>query len=119
MATQASRQTRSRRLARLGAQLVGPLVFVALALVGALVVSPATEAAVMCGDRAKIMQNLASKHDETPQAMGLSADGGVIEVLVSPEGGWTILVTHPRKPTCVVAVGEAWQSLHRLVGERS
>jgi hypothetical protein len=40
----------------------------------------------------------------------------VIEVLVSPEGGWTMLITYPRRPTCVVATGEAWQML-QLAGE--
>ena len=33
------------------------------------------------------------------------------QVLVSPEGGWTMLITYPRRPTCIVAVGEAWQIL--------
>ena len=58
-----------------------------------------------------MVQQLAQTHEEKPQALGLSGDGGVIEVLVSPEGGWTMLVTYPRRPTCVVAVGEAWQTL--------
>ena len=31
----------------------------------------------------------------SPRRSGLSADGGVLEILVSPEGGWTILVTYP------------------------
>lgn len=119
MAIRAYPHIASRRLGRLAAQLVGPVAFVALVLVGAMVVSPAAEAAAVCGDRSKIIEGLASKHDETPRASGLSADGGVVEVYVSPEGGWTILVTYPRRPTCVVAVGEAWQSLHQLIGQPS
>jgi hypothetical protein len=35
----------------------------------------------------------------------------VLEILVAPDGGWTILVTYPKRPTCVLAVGEAWQML--------
>ena len=65
----------------------------------------------MCGDRDQILAQLEHMHDEKPKALGLSADGGVVEVLVSPEGGWTILVTYPDRPTCVVAVGQAWEAL--------
>jgi hypothetical protein len=63
----------------------------------------------ICGERDVLLQQFAMEHDERPQALGLGADGGVIEVLVSPEGGWTMLVTYPERPTCVVAMGEAWQ----------
>jgi hypothetical protein len=40
----------------------------------------------------------------------------VIEVLVGPDGGWTMLVTYPERPTCVVAMGEAWEML-QLAGD--
>ena len=70
----------------------------------------------MCGERTEILKSLEQRHEETPQALGLSADGGVLEILVSPKGGWTILVTYPKRPTCVVAVGQAWQTL-QLVGQ--
>lgn len=94
-----------------------PIAFGCLALLGGLLVSPPAEAAKLCGERTEILKRLEQKHEETPRALGLSADGGVLEVLVSPEGGWTILVTYPRRPTCVVAVGQAWQTLTTLVGQ--
>jgi hypothetical protein len=107
---------RVHRLGRLVAQLVGPIAFTSLALLGSGLASPAEAAAKVCGDRGQILKRLEQGHREQPQALGLSADGGVLEVLVSPEGGWTILVTYPKRPTCVVAVGEAWQML-QLVGQ--
>ena len=72
----------------------------------------------LCGERAALLEQFAMQHDETPQALGLGADGGVIEVLVSPEGGWTMLVTYPARPTCVIAMGEAWETV-QLVGDAS
>jgi hypothetical protein len=36
-------------------------------------------------------------HQETPQAIGLSGEGGMLTVLVSPERGWTMLVTYPKR----------------------
>jgi hypothetical protein len=98
--------------ARGGAWLAVPLA--AIALAGALM-SPPAEAAAVCGERGTILKRLEQRHEETPQALGLSADGGVIEVLVAPDGGWTILVTYPKRPTCIIAIGEAWQLL-RLTG---
>ena len=105
------------QMARLAARLVGPIAFTALTLVGGALVSAPAEAAPICGDRDEILKRLAEKHEETPRAVGLSADGGVVEVLVSPEGGWTMLVTYPKKPTCVIAVGEAWQTLQLVGGQ--
>jgi hypothetical protein len=96
-----------------------PFALAAAGLVGAIALSPAAAAAgKVCGERTQILERLQQRHDETPKALGLSSDGGVLEVLVSPEGGWTILVTYPKKPTCVVAVGEAWQPL-TLVGQEA
>jgi hypothetical protein len=111
---------RVRQLGRLAAQLVGSIAFTTLALVGSSLVSPAgaETARPVCGERTEILKRLEQRHHEKPQALGLSADGGVLEVLVSPEGGWTILVTYPKKPTCVVAVGQAWQML-QLVGQQA
>ena len=110
------RAGRNRKVGRRAAQLVGTIAFTALALLGTSLVSPAEAAGKLCGDRDQILKRLEQGHDERPQALGLSADGGVLEVLVSPEGGWTILVTYPKRPTCVVAVGEGWQML-QLVGQ--
>jgi hypothetical protein len=70
----------------------------------------------ICGERDVLLEQFAMEHDEKPQALGLGADGGVIEVLVSPKGGWTMLVTYPQRPTCVVAMGEAWELL-QLAGD--
>jgi len=70
----------------------------------------------ICGERDALLEQFALHHGEKPQALGLGADGGVIEVLVSPEGGWTMLVTYPAKPTCVVAMGQAWEHLRSVGG---
>ena len=99
------------------AELVGSLALAAFAFAGGALFSPSAEAARLCGERDEILKRLEQRHDETPQALGLSSDGGVLEVLVSPSGGWTILVTYPKRPTCVVAVGEAWQALQLTGGE--
>jgi hypothetical protein len=115
------RAGRFGQLGRLVAQLAGPIAFTALVLAGAGLVTTEAQAETarpVCGDRTEILKRLEQRHEETPQALGLSADGGVLEILVSPEGGWTILVTYPKRPTCVVAVGQAWQML-QLAGQQA
>ena len=94
-----------------------PLGLAALALLcGAAVSQPAAAAPKLCGDRDQLLKRLEQAHRETPQAVGLSGDGGVVEVLVSPDGVWTMLITYPKRPTCVVAAGPAWEML-QLAGE--
>jgi hypothetical protein len=99
------------------ADLTAALALAALLLCGTVAASkPAEAAPKLCGDRDQILDRLEQTYEEKPQALGLSGDGGVIEVLVSPEGGWTMLLTYPKRPTCVVATGEAWQTL-QVAGE--
>jgi hypothetical protein len=76
-----------------------------------LLASPADAATKLYGDQHQVLQRLEQKHEEKSQALGLSANVEVIEVLVSSAGGWNMLVTSPKQPTCVLAVGEAWQTL--------
>jgi hypothetical protein len=95
---------------------VGPGALFALAMLAGTVGTAPAEAARICGDRHRILEQLKQEHNERPNALGLSADGGVLEVLVSPEGGWTILVTYPERRTCVVAVGRSWEAL-QVAGE--
>jgi hypothetical protein len=97
-------------------QRLGVLTLVAMAG-GAALGNAADSAGVkICGESDALLEQFALQHDEKPQALGLGADGGVIEVLVPPEGGWTMLVTYSAKPTCVVAMGQAWESVQPMGG---
>ena len=89
----------------------------AVALISAAGCDVAEAAAAACGDRAQMLEQLSSKYGEAPQAIGLTADGGVLEILASPKGGFTILVSYPKRPTCVVAVGSAFEMLTHLAGQ--
>ena len=113
----AGRLVQTDKIRRLGvlalSALLGGIAFGSAA--GSAAGGPA-DAVRICGERNVLLEQFAMEHRETPQALGLGADGGVIEVLVGPDGGWTMLVTYPERPTCVVAMGEAWQML-QLAGD--
>lgn len=83
----------------------------------AAILVPATEslAEPVCNDRAKVLSYLSGKYGEVPVAMGLAANGSVLEVLASDKGSWTIILTSPRGFSCVVASGKAWEELERKV----
>ncbi|MFH1805351.1 MAG: hypothetical protein ABID63_10740 [Pseudomonadota bacterium] len=80
------------------------------------IATPASAAPPVCGDREKVLSNLSAKYAEEPVAVGVTANGGVIEVLKAPDGAtWTILFTHPLGPSCLIASGEAWLELTRKI----
>jgi len=71
-----------------------------------------------CNDHAVITERLATSYGESRHAMGLGRNNTMIEVYSSEESGsWTILVTRPGGPTCMVAAGEAFQVLNELLEE--
>ncbi len=77
------------------------------------------QAEPVCGMHRQLIEALQSSHSETPQAMGVTAEGALIQVMVSPAGGWTILVTVPKGPSCIVATGQDWQSQVVLTGQET
>ena len=64
-----------------------------------------------CVNRADFLKHLHANYKESPVAMGLTAGGGLLEVIVSETGSWTIIVTAPNGTSCGVATGESWESV--------
>ena len=65
-----------------------------------------------CVDRDWLVAELAAQHREAPVARGRTADGAVLEILTSRDGGtWTLLVTEPAGLTCTLLEGRDWQAL--------
>ena len=78
---------------------------------GLAVFSLPSHAQTVCSTRTNFLNELSSQHQERPIAMGLAANGSVVEVLASKDGTWTILATSPNGMSCVVAVGDSWEAL--------
>lgn len=65
-----------------------------------------------CDQRARVIGHLAQKYQETPVAIGVTASGGMVEVLTTGDGGtWTIILSNPNGTSCLVAAGEGWRAL--------
>ena len=80
-------------------------------ILGSFLLAPAALAQAVCGQHAAVSENLKKSYSEAPVSMGLTPDGGVIEVYASAEGSWTMVVTQPSGISCLIAVGQNWENL--------
>ncbi|MGI9434587.1 MAG: hypothetical protein ACR2Q4_07145 [Geminicoccaceae bacterium] len=78
----------------------------------ALLATPEAAAQQMCLIRDDAIEQLGKKHGETVTARGLTQKGrAMIELLTSEQGSWTLVITDVNGRSCIIGVGEAWQSI--------
>lgn len=78
---------------------------------------PGGPVARACHDHTELAVMLEQKFAEQRAALGLQSDGRLVEVFVAEDGtSWTIVVTRPDGWSCIVAVGENWESLQAITG---
>ena len=82
--------------------------FLAAAMTSANAASATAQIPTICGKRADILTGFASTYHEVRSAIGIADGGALIEVLVSPSGTWTMVVTKPGGVTCVIGTGRDW-----------
>lgn len=79
---------------------------------------PATAQSGNCAAHEQVVQLLADRWGESRQSIALSSQGAVVEVFASEETGtWTITMTNPGGPTCLVASGQAYQEVAEALPE--
>lgn len=78
---------------------------------------PASGQPATCGAREALLERLSSRYAEEPVGLGVTATGSLLEVLASPSGSWTIIVTIPNGPTCLVSSGEGWRNAPVQIAE--
>ena len=73
-----------------------------------------------CAPRETVVQRLAEGYGETRQSVGLGANNAVVEVSASAESGtWTITVTLPSGLTCLIASGQAFETMAEALPDAS
>jgi hypothetical protein len=70
-----------------------------------------------CAPLNEYRQRLEHDHHQALIGFGVRGDGRLLQLYVSGDGSWTMLVTHPGGWTCVVSIGIDWAVLP--VGEPS
>ena len=83
--------------------------FLSAAVVAAAFFGGSAWAQQACGDRMTIVDRLQDDFQEHRHASGVAANGNLAEIFVAATGTWTIVVSRPGGPSCVVATGEGWQ----------
>ena len=68
-------------------------------------------AAVPCGSHDALAKSLNTKFKEARRAMGVVNAKAVMEIFMSPQGTWTVLVTDTSGTACVIASGQDWQEV--------
>ncbi len=65
-----------------------------------------------CDQRLNIIGRLSGSYAETPKAMGIADNGGVVELLTSTDGAtWTFVITFPNGVSCLISSGRHWETL--------
>ena len=85
-----------------------PIILAALAF--SVLTAGAAQAQQICAPRANLVEKLKAEFNEEPDAVGVTTNGGLFEVLSSSEGTWTVLATGPNGVSCLVLSGEGWQT---------
>ena len=86
-----------------------------LALALMLGVRAPASAQTVCAGHAEMAKRLDKGYSEAPVAIGLSSNGGVVEVFSARDGAtWSIVITRPDGLSCMVAAGEAWETLPKV-----
>jgi len=81
----------------------------------ALVSTSAATAQPQCDQRDSVLQVLQQKYKEAPVALGVTHNGGLVEVLTTGNGNtWSIIVTTPQGMSCLVAAGEGWKAMQQV-----
>lgn len=62
-----------------------------------------------CAPHDQLVSLLAQQYKETPEAVGVTQDGILLEVFVSEQRSWTVLLTTVTGISCVAASGENWE----------
>lgn len=64
----------------------------------------------VCGPRDVVVAGLLRKYDESIVGHGISMLGQMMEIFASEKGSWTVLMTPPAGPSCIVSAGQSWEA---------
>jgi hypothetical protein len=83
----------------------------------AVMVDPgAAQPVLNCAEHSKVVDFLGSHYSETLQAVGFINQAVILEVYVSENGSWTMLVTTANGSSCVVFAGQSWETIPGVPG---
>jgi cation diffusion facilitator CzcD-associated flavoprotein CzcO len=83
---------------------------IGLVIGAALLAGPVAAQSANCAPHAVVLEQLADRYGESRQTIAIGANNSVVETWANPDSGsWTITITAPGGPTCLVASGHAFE----------
>lgn len=82
-----------------------------------LIFAASTASAEQCAPRPDIVARLSGKYAEAQAGYGIVGGTKALELWVSEDGTFTILLTLPNGLSCFVAAGENWNAVEPVTGE--
>lgn len=73
--------------------------------------TPVAAQAPICAPRGVVLQQLKQQFGEVPAGRGVTSEGAILELLVSPVGTWTLLMSLPNGLSCFAAAGDSWEGV--------
>jgi hypothetical protein len=91
------------------------------AVLTVIIASPALAQPMRCHTRQAVLEHLAKNYQEHTAELGVANNGGIVELFAAKDGKtWTIVITMPNGPTCLLAAGKDWETIPNvLYGEQS
>ena len=107
-----------RRVTRLQRWIFALFFLLIVAILAAVIgwTRPARAQQPNCDTYNSITAHLSAKYHETRAATAVTAHNVVMEILVSPEGTWTLIMVWPNGRACFYASGDGWQLLKQEPG---
>ena len=68
-------------------------------------------AAAPCSSHDAVAKSLTTKFKEARRIMGVVNAKAVMEIFMSPQGTWTVVVTDANGTACIIAAGQDWQEV--------
>lgn len=68
-------------------------------------------AEVICAPRPDLVERLMRGHEAALVGRGVRDVDAVMEIWASPRGDWMLVQSHPDGQACLLAMGEAWDSV--------
>lgn len=70
---------------------------------------------LFCDDSARLEKQLTHRHGAQRLGRGMRGPDALIEVWIDSQGDWTLVQSHANGTSCIVAMGEHWQELTRVI----
>ena len=95
------------------------VIFAGLIALWMLVWPAKADASIQCASHAKMTAFLIEKYNEAPRANGTINSTNIMEMYVSMQGSWTVLLTRNDGLACIVAAGQNYEDVPHEPGPRT